>query len=71
MKKCPLCGSGSMKIIYYGLPMRFCEDEACNCMFGFWSFVAGHLPFNGFIMVYDGAYLPALWHWLTCREENE
>ncbi|MDA8140392.1 MAG: hypothetical protein M0036_17230 [Desulfobacteraceae bacterium] len=53
-----------MKVIYYGLPHRFCENEACNCLFGFWSDWTQWLPFNGYFWAYKGAYLPALWDWL-------
>lgn len=63
--KCPLCGGPSWKVIYFGLPVLICADEECSCMFGFWSRIASWLPYNGWMMTYDGAYLPALWHWLT------
>ncbi len=69
-KPCPLCGKQSVKVIYYGLPHRLCCDEACSCMFGFWFELTRYLPFNGFLMIYEGPYLPALWHWLTgCGED--
>lgn len=66
---CPLCESDYVKVIYYGMPMRLCEKETCSCLFGFWSFIADHLPFNGFLYVYEGRYLPALWRWLVDGEQ--
>lgn len=64
-KKCPLCQSDSLKVIYYGLPVRFCVNQQCNCMFGFWFNFLGWLPFNGILFVYEGWYFPALFGWLT------
>jgi len=63
MKNCPLCGAESDKVIYMGLPMRFCSDEYCNCLWGFWSWIP-IMWFNGVFMTYEGYYLPALMHWL-------
>ena len=63
-KQCPNCGQESMKVIYYGLPMKFCSDEECNTMFGFWSFICPLLPFNGWLFVYEGSYIYALYLWL-------
>lgn len=64
MKTCPLCKSGPIKVIYYGLPVLLCENENCSCMFGFWSYVTDMFPFTGVMMGYEGSYWPALWHWL-------
>lgn len=63
--KCPLCNNKSYKIIYYGLPHRFCENEKCNCMFGFWSNITQYLPYTGWFLKYEDGYLYALWKWLT------
>lgn len=63
-RKCPLCQNNSFKVIYYGLPVYFCKNENCNCMFGFWHFVTDYLPFNGILFVYEGSYLIALCKWL-------
>jgi len=65
MKTCPQCGSESFKVIYYGLPHLFCKDESCNCMFGFWANVTQYLPFNGWLMIYNGSYWKALFNWLA------
>lgn len=56
------------KVIYCGLPGRFCE--ACSCLDGIAAYApaiasdteAG--PMFAF-MVYEGSYWLALWHWLT------
>ena len=68
MKKCPLCKGKTDKVIYYGLPVRFCQDEECSCMFGFWDLIVQYLPYNGVTMYYEGPYLLALWYWLTANE---
>lgn len=64
MKKCPICKKDSYKVIYYGLPVRFCENEECNCMFGFWCCITDFLPFNGVLFIYKDGYLTALQEWL-------
>jgi len=59
--KCPACGEEASKIIYLGLPMKFCNH--CSTMFGFWSWVPT-LWFNGAVFCYEGNYLRALWNYL-------
>ena len=66
---CPICGKHSEKVIYYGLPHRLCNNENCNCLFGFWSGLTTLLPFNGVFMKYDGQYFPAMLRWLFGAEE--
>jgi hypothetical protein len=66
-KKCPLCGCDSMKIISYGFPMNFCENEICNCMFGYFGFLVDRLPFYGDIFVYEYGYLNGLLKWLISK----
>lgn len=68
---CPECGAHAGRVIYYGLPMWLCSGLLCSCLFGFWSFIAGRLPFNGHFFCYDGAYLPALWEWLTGPHDED
>jgi len=63
-KKCPLCKGDYDKVIYYGLPVKFCKNETCNCVFGFWTFITDHLPFNGVLFKYKTFYLYALFLWL-------
>ena len=70
MKKCPLCNTNCMKVIYYGLPHYLCIDDNCNCLFGVWSNITQHLPFNGVLMKYEGSYWTALWHWLLGSVEE-
>lgn len=71
---CPLCKSDAHKVIYFGLPMRLCADDNCNCLFGFWSTLANWLPIASedergepafAFMSYEGSYVAALWAWLT------
>ena len=62
--KCPICKDNSYKVIYYGLPVHFCKNKECNCMFGFWFYITDFLPFNGFLFIYEGSYLIALYRWL-------
>jgi len=63
--KCPLCNrSTPYKVIYFGFPVLLCRNKYCNCLYGFWSFVIEHLPYNGYLMSYEGSYCLALYHWL-------
>ncbi len=68
--KCPRCGMIGHKVLYMGLPMKFCLDPECSCLWGFWSdLLMEHLPFNGWFFFYEGNYVSALWHWLFCDEQ--
>ncbi len=67
---CPKCGRESLKVIYAGIPARLCTDEACSCLWGFWSFLITWLPFNGFFFVYEGSYLKGLWAWLRQKRDD-
>ncbi len=65
INNCPLCNSDYMKVIYYGLPHKFCTNEKCNCMFGFFERFTSFLDFNGFLFVYENiSYWRALLRWL-------
>ena len=68
-KVCPLCHSGAIKVIYYGLPFNLCENEECSCLWGFWYFLVGYLPFNGYMFGYSGSYWSAFWCWLFQNKE--
>lgn len=63
MNKCNNCEGKLIKVIYAGLPMKLCENESCNSVYGFWSFVP-ELYFNGYFVAYEGSYFKALWFWL-------
>lgn len=63
MKKCKSCESYYMKVIYLGFPMLLCENEHCNQIDGFWSFIP-ELWFNGAFFYYEESYLEGLFHWL-------
>ena len=53
------------RAIYYGFPVWVClKDEDELIMWGFWSLPLSFLPFTGWVMLYDGSYLAALWTWL-------
>lgn len=69
--QCPRCGSSYIKVIYYGLPHRLCEDHQCNTLFGFWSDLTEKFPFNGFFLAYSGSYWPALLKWLFGNFEDD
>ncbi len=64
--KCPDCGSDATKAIYFGIPLNLClnEDECFLC-WGAWSALMNYLPYNGYLMFYEGPYIKALWRWLT------
>jgi len=66
---CPLCGAASVKVHYYGFPMRLCSDRQCGCGWGFWSWV-NLIHFDGFFIAYEGSYLKALWFWLSGRADR-
>lgn len=68
---CPLCGKGHRKIIYAGVPLKFCVDEECSCIWGIWWWWMNVVPFNGWLWFYEGSYWVALWHWLWHVEERE
>lgn len=63
--KCPSCGAEGVKVIYAALPAVLCPDDDCSTLWGGCSGLIAMLPFNGVFMTYTGAYLPALWRWLT------
>jgi hypothetical protein len=60
---CALCGSGMVKAIYAGLPLRLCLNEDCSHVSGWASVLLNALPFNGAFMFYEGSYFPALIEW--------
>lgn len=69
--RCPFCGGKNhSKIIYLGLPGRFCLD--CALLFGPASYlpIMSLMPARGSLyewMVYEGGYLRGLWQWLAGR----
>jgi hypothetical protein len=63
MSACRLCGGENVnKVIYAGLPGRFCS--ACAALWGPAEWAA-RIHFNGALFMYTGLYVVALWHWLT------
>jgi len=65
---CPLCGCKGTKVIHGGMPMKLCNNDDCNCVWGFWSWWLSVVPFTGWLFLYRGSYLKALYHWLTFKE---
>jgi hypothetical protein len=65
---CPVCGAHGVKVLYMGIPMKFCMDESCALVWGFWSGLMRHLPFNGMFFIYEGNYFEALYWWLRGEE---
>ena len=70
LDECAVCGNGAMKVIYFGLPGRLCEDIGCGSLTGLASYVPESVQQfasgeDGFcFMSYEGGYWPALWQWL-------
>jgi hypothetical protein len=74
VKVCPLCGNDEpFKVIQYGMPMLFCSDENCNCLYGIFSYIMEylHLPFTGWLYRYEGSYIIALYHYLIGDIKDE
>lgn len=69
MKKCPLCNSNYDKVIYYGFPVKLCQNEYCNCMFGFWTIMTNLLLYHGILLFYNDGYINALLYWLGIINE--
>lgn len=73
---CPLCGSDGSRVLFMGAPMWLCSNENCNCVYGFWSWVAELFPVvtdteDGPMfkfMSYEPPYLLALLRWLIGKE---
>ncbi len=56
------------KALLYGLPVVIEGDgcSAANAVSGILlNLLCSLFGFNGWLMPYEGAYLPALWKWLT------
>lgn len=71
-RRCPICGASASKAIFAGFPVLLCDEVECRCLFGFWSWVPGNLfPFNGWLMLYTGSYLRALWAWLRAWWDDD
>jgi hypothetical protein len=67
MRRCPDCDEPLTKVIYAGLPGKMCFS--CSLFMGLASYIA-MLFFNGHLLVYEGSYWRALWHWLFHTEES-
>jgi|WetSurMetagenome_2_1015567.scaffolds.fasta_scaffold471826_1 hypothetical protein len=70
MPQCPICKNKEIsKVIYYGLPFKFCMDPKCACLFGLWDWLLVVLPFNGYLFIYEKGYIKALWQYLWADPE--
>jgi len=62
---CPECHARGHRAIYYGFPVWTCfSHEDGLLVWGFWSVPLEVLPWDGWVCLYDGPYLSALWKWL-------
>lgn len=67
--KCPECGERAARIIHAGVPMWMCmnsekhADGVPNGL-GWLVYLLGTvLPWNGWLVITEGPYLPGLWRW--------
>jgi hypothetical protein len=67
MQTCPVCHAQGQRAIYYGFPLWICVGEHMPVVWGFWAWPTALLPFNGWMMVYEGSYWSALLYWLKGR----
>ena len=68
--KCPKCGEAGTKVLYSGIPAKFCLNESCSTLWGVGSYLIAMLPFNGMFVHYDGSYFSALWFFLSENDED-
>ena len=76
--RCPECHKPADRIIHAGVPMWFCISENhCDGVplgLGWLSLLLGTLlPWDGWLFMVDGPYLPGLWRWwrhLSCDHER-
>jgi hypothetical protein len=69
--KCPICTSEATKVIYYGIPVKLCNNIMCNCLFGIFAPLAYRFPFKGWFYSYEGSYTSALFAWIFGRTEDK
>ena len=66
--KCKRCSGETCRIIYMGLPGRMCVNDECASVWGMASW-AMSIWFNGYVAIYEGAFLPNWWHWMFGARE--
>lgn len=69
MNVCPMCRRSGQRAILAGLPMWLCDEHGDGpTVWGFWTWLAQWLPWDGSIVVYSsGRGLRAWWAWFTCE----
>jgi hypothetical protein len=76
---CPTCEQPAAKVIAAGMPMKLCQNENCNTVFGepFCSiYIYCVAPIEGMFndefafLIYEGSYLKALWDWFMTEDED-
>jgi hypothetical protein len=78
---CPMCHHRSAsKVIAFGLPLKFCVNQNCNCLWGAWLFewiyvylltpIEASLTGGFSFYLYKGPYWRAFWHWLINKHGN-
>ena len=68
--ECSKCGDVQLQVIYGGFPMKYCTNQDCSNLSGFWSWI-GYLYWNGVLFPYAGNYFVGLYNWLTNDYEIE
>ena len=76
--KCPLCGSMGHKALVGPFPVRLCVDDACTCVWGFWSDIAPWVyhfftpsdDMGWCFTIYGGSYIRALFRSIACKLEE-
>lgn len=74
MTDCPLCGEEMGKVLYLGVPGKYCPDPECGCLMGPAYYAAAwfQVEDGGWsLMTYEGSYLLALWRFLRYGKEEQ
>ena len=64
---CPSCTVESDKVIYLGLPMKYCH--VCGIIWGAWSIFAV-FNFNAKMLCYTGSFYKAFLKWLLGKRTH-
>jgi hypothetical protein len=71
--RCPSCRAAGTRVIQHGLPVWVCfeHDEDGALTFGLFGRLIMYLPFDGWLHVTPGPYLPGVWDWLFHGEHED